>query len=399
MSLFIGNFDDYIQISIGGKVFGGWTQANVSRSVSEMTGQFSMTIHDPMMLLFGSSIYSQFTATAEPGEECEIYVAGEKFLTGYIDSRSANKSATSHSVTLSGRGKSRNIVDSSHIDTKNQYNEQKPTQILEKVAKPFGIKINKRIDSEEKIPVSGFFMGDNAFDYMHEVARGQGFTLTEDKDGNIDVRGKDKGAAAGPLVQGENLLTYSVTKSEEGRHSKYQGKGQSVPKDKVRGKAANQPASETVDEGVKSYRPLVAQIPGDVDINKVKRATTHEAARRAGGSLKAQVTLYGYRGSNGQLWEPDTMAFVYIPDEAIAEELLIESVGFAKSNAGSIASLSLTRKEAFEAKPTKGKGSKKGSKSKKQGPKKPVSNGTKGNTGQITLGEKPVGAIIRPGLD
>jgi prophage tail gpP-like protein len=341
------------ELSLGGMLYEGWTKASVTRSVKDLTGSFQVTLHDPMMLLLGSPLYTAFSANAEPGSPVQVFVAGELFLTGMIDSRTATKSATAHDVQISGRGKSRDLVDSSHDDQKTQYNDQTPSQIVKKVAEPFGQQVKVRLSGGERpIPKYRYFPGDNAFDVSHEVARQQGITINEDKTGNLVMRDRAQGPAAGALVQGVNLLTYSVEKSDKDQFGKYKAKGQSVPGKGGRGKTANQRFAQVEDASVKGNRVLVRKGESDIDDGKIKKRALHEAARRSAGALRVSVTLYGYRGETGALWEPDTLAMTIIPDEKVAEMLLIESVTFTKDASGTITKLDLVRKEAYEAQPS-----------------------------------------------
>lgn len=345
MTLFVEQFDDEVLVLIGGTYFGGWTKVKVTRTVKDLAGTFEVGLAQSLETPI------DFILEAQPGVACEIWVAGRKFITGYINSRKAKKNKKKHTITISGRSKTQDLVDCSHIDDKTQYNKQKPSQIVTKAAQPFGISVINQAQGEVPIDVYRYFVSDSAFEVSGDVSRQQGITLRDDENGNVVMRNRDSGSMGASLVEGENILEYEVTRGDQKRHSKYKGKGQKNPGSKKRGKKANQIAYRAEDRGVKRYRPLVVYGESDIDTNEMKTRTAHEAMRRFGEALSAEIKVVGYRANAGAIWEPDKLVPVTIPEEGINESLLIESVTFIKDEEdGTITELKVTRKEAFQGK-------------------------------------------------
>jgi prophage tail gpP-like protein len=74
--------------------------------------------------------------------------------------------------------------------------------------------------------------------------------------------------------------------------------------------------------------------------------------------------VQGFRDDTGQLWTPGKLVWTESPFLDIAQDMLIEQVEYAQSEAGSIATLSLTDPRAYGghgAGGGKGKGNKSGS--------------------------------------
>ena len=105
-----------------------------------------------------------------------------------------------------------------------------------------------------------------------------------------------------------------------------------------RGAAAiTQIVGNAVDPGITRYRPkvIIAEAQADDD-NAAKRADW-ELRRRIGRSVKAQITLNGWRQDNDELWATNLMVYVQIPWLGLDREMLTGQVQFTFDENGEIA--------------------------------------------------------------
>lgn len=347
--------NDIVTLSIGSSHFEGWTHVNVTLGLDQAAGTFKVKIAEAVNGILAGSGLQLFNSRAEPDTPCTVSVNGELCITGNIDTREAEKEPDKHTVEVSGRSKTRQAIDSDHIDEKAQYNDQKPSQIAKKVAEKLDLKVKVEVDKERPIEWFRYDLGERAISIARRAARKQGITVTDDEQGNMLLINKFSKAAPAALIAGANLLKWKVTKSVTGRNSKYHARGQKVPNGKRRGKKANQVAARATDSGIKTKRPRYVIGDGDTDDTELKDRVGHEAARRAGHSLKVECVVKGWT-ANGKLWRPGQLAMTVIPDEGVRKVLLIERVVLEKhpDKPGTRATISLTERAAYEKGKSKG---------------------------------------------
>ena len=106
MTIFLADGPDDVSIQVGANRLTGWQSVSITRSCELMPNSWSLTASAEFM--DGATL----TAT-RPGQACLIYIGSDLVITGWIDRRSIPIDAHNHTVTLSGRGKTRNLVDCS----------------------------------------------------------------------------------------------------------------------------------------------------------------------------------------------------------------------------------------------------------------------------------------------
>jgi prophage tail gpP-like protein len=73
--------DPVVELTVGGKRYGGWESVKISRSIEALTGSFSLSISE------------NWAGQDQPwpigeGDECVISISGVSVITGFIDRRS-----------------------------------------------------------------------------------------------------------------------------------------------------------------------------------------------------------------------------------------------------------------------------------------------------------------------
>ena len=66
----IPDLTETVELSIGGKRYGGWTQVSVTRAIDAMCGNFSLT-------LASKDDAAGATLTIAPDDRCELRIGGE----------------------------------------------------------------------------------------------------------------------------------------------------------------------------------------------------------------------------------------------------------------------------------------------------------------------------------
>lgn len=101
------------------------------------------------------------------------------------------------------------------------------------------------------------------------------------------------------------------------------------------------------DPGITRYRPKVIIAEAQADDDNADRRADWELRRRIARSVRANVTVNGWRQENGELWATNLMVYVQVPWLGLDREMLIGEVQFAIDDSGEITTLDLTLPDAF----------------------------------------------------
>jgi len=346
---------DAVTIQIGSTQYSPWQNVSITRSCETMPNSFSVT--GAASFLNGSG-----AADTTPGQACNVYLGTDLVITGWIDRRRIALSSREHSVTISGRGLTRNLVDCSAdlISDPNlvggQINAANTLDLAQRLAKPFKLTA-RSIPANHGLPITGIQvgLGETPYQIIESAARYAGFLVYEDEKGALvlDQVGTQS-MASGFKVPG-NIEQISAERSVDGRFSDYMVVWNTVDQLHDLGALTNRRALVS-DPTLKNteYRPRIIvseQITPAYDVG-VARANW-ELARRLGRSQAATLTCDSWRDSAGKLWTPNYLAPIDAPDADIAGDAkwLIGTVTFRKDLSGTHADLVLMPPDAFTPEP------------------------------------------------
>ena len=105
---------DQAQLLVGDKIYEGWLSFSIVRTMDAPSGSFNLTVSD------------RWPGQSEPwplkeGDECQLNLAGEPLIRGYIDSVQFGLSGTDRSLSVSGRDKAADMVDCSYVEKPDQW--------------------------------------------------------------------------------------------------------------------------------------------------------------------------------------------------------------------------------------------------------------------------------------
>ena len=306
----------------------GWTSIQVTRSIDQLADAFALSVATSQIRSI--DLYA--------GEPCEVLYRGELLISGYIDELDAGDSATSTTLSVSGRSRAGDLVDCSAI--------HKPWRGVEglKIAKdlcdPFGITVTT---TAGQLPKERYFKvaeGETVFDALARLAALHGARVVSYPDGSIRF-----------VRVGE--LRYPDVTIERGRNV---FKAQLAADDETFGEAAAAVKYEVDDAGVDRYRPLVIQTDGQRGKTALQDAATWERNTRAGRSLELEYEVANPLDMGGSwahargIWEPNIIVAVYDDLHGIDGEFLVTSVTLVRDDSGTRTQLKLTQPEAYDVK-------------------------------------------------
>lgn len=341
------NNEELITVWAGGTPYRGWKKVDIDAAINEAARTFTL-----------GTTEEEGEWAFPPGTAVRIFAGGDLVVAGYTNDYSANGDAAAHEITIKGRGKGQDFVDSAADHKTGYWEKKKPDEIAKDLDK-FGVGIKARIPLEA-VPYWQIAQGETAFENVERLLRQVGATMMGMPDGSIEIT--DASVAkrhAGALIEGANIKRWQVSLSDRDRHSKYTVKGQGR---KGTGPAALRVKETADDTDVGRYRPKLLIHEGDTDPKRARKRAEHEKERAAGESIKGQVEVVGWRDDAGQLWTPNRLIYVESPRFMhLQQDMLIEKVSFEQADGqGSIAKLGLVDPRTY-----KGKQGRKGKKSDK----------------------------------
>lgn len=337
-------------IRIGGEAYGGWKTVEVTRAYDAAASSFSLAVIDTWAAMQGR------TWPIKLFDECTVWLAGKKVITGYVDRVEPAYDANKRGIQIGGRSKTQDLVDCSAVVKGGQFKKAKLDQIANQVCKPFGIKVKVGADLGAIFRQVQVEPGATAFRTLDDLARSRGVVLQDDPDGNLVITEAQQGDAVAQLVEGDNIFAGHAALSAQERHSEITGKGQIWGDDETNGPDASEVADQVKDDSVPRYRPLLVTPEKPLTPKDLRNRLEFERAVRAGDGLVADITVLGWLDPAGKLWTPGDAVHVKSPALYLDRKLYIKQVTFSQGQGPTSTKLQLVPFSALSKKGGDSKG-------------------------------------------
>lgn len=326
-----------VTLKVGGQVYAGWTSITIRRSMEQLAATFELGLTERWA----------DGATARPilpGLACTVRVDGQAVIAGYIDDAEPSYDEKSHTITVSGRDLTGDLVDCSAPAT--QFSGRTLAQVAKALCKPYGIGVKTETDIGGEFSALKNNEGDSVFDTLEPAARIRAVLLMSDGLGNLLLTKAGTSRVPTRLALGENIVSASGRFSNRDRFSAYEVKGQSAGSDDWNAEDAAHPLGRAKDSGVTRHRPLIVLAEENVDQADAQKRAEWERNVRFGRSRRVSVRVAGWDHAGG-LWEPNKLVAVRDAFLSIDQELLIAGVVLTLDERGWWTDLDLVAREAF----------------------------------------------------
>jgi len=370
-----------LTLRVGGQVFGGWTAVRIRHSIEQIAGAFDISYTERWP--------GQTDGWVIPaGEACEVRIGEHVVITGYVDKTSLSYDASSHTIRVTGRDRTGDLVDCSAPSQ--AFSGMTFKQLADTLCKPFGITVYDETVDEKKLTVSQKKAGkkgtppksarvggalpkaacqnsESVFRILQRLAKNEGVLLVSDAEGGLLLtRAGRAGTISAPLELGVNILAAEYEHSQANLFSEITVKGQASMQDadSAGDKFENWISPKhTVSRGscgtrtgnseITRYRPLIIVAEAQADARRVKQRAEWEASNREAKSRTYKATVQGWYPSadDGDIWRINSLVRVRDPWARIDEDWLLAAVEFNLDEAGSRCTLELTSPKAFEELP------------------------------------------------
>ncbi len=309
--------DDAVALRVGGKTYFGWTEVSIEGGIEDQVRKFQVKV---------AGVYATEAGAIVADDDVQVFVGEDLLVTGVVDSVIVGGDASSTKVTISGRSKTREVVDCSTPLT--PISGKRLGDLVKDLLAPYSVGfVDEAGVSAERVGVHKTNAGEKIFDTLDKLGRESGFLVTDDEAGNVVfTRAGARGRATDRIARGTvGFLGGEAAWDCSQRYSAYQVMGQSFTDEEV------DPAilTHAQDVGVRRHRLLIVAPEKGMSIAAARKRAAWEAVTRAAKSLSGAYSLRGWRQSDRSLWQANTLVEVVdARAKLLGVELLIKHIAY-----------------------------------------------------------------------
>lgn len=305
-----------VELHLDGQRHSGWTEIEIQLGLQQVADRFTLTLTEKWA--------EQSTPRPiRPDSPCKVTIDGKAVITGYVDEVLPSYDNTTHSLVVSGRSKTADLVDCSQR-RKTWSQPRKLEQIASELAKPFGIEVVVEADTGAPLRAPAVEAGQPLYEALAQMARYRGVILVSNAQGQLVITKPPRGRVQTALALGQNIRTGSGRFSVRERFSQIIIQGQQPGDDFSFGEVAATPEGVASDTGIR-HRPQVILADTSVDSAGCRQRANAEVRRRNGQGRGVTYTLADWTHRDG-LWQPGYLVPVNDPWLGIEADRLIEAI-------------------------------------------------------------------------
>jgi prophage tail gpP-like protein len=342
--MFLLNNSDKVKITCDGDLCEKFINFSLEKSIENFCGSFSFTITQSTANRLG----------VRQGSRIVIDIADETVFTGLVEAIEHNQGFNQHSITISGRDKTAELIDS-YILPK-QYKQNDFIKLMRIVLDDNGYK-NIRIESDIRtLPklLGNSFVAEKdqkIFDFFDKLARLLNVILITDAYGDILITREGADLAVGGVnltSGGINALSssLSVDSNETYKYIRIIG-SQKTDNSKKRLKQK----VEFTDERASTKKRLIVSIGNNANRQTLESVANWYMAVKRGKGARYNTEVQGFLTNitSGILWQPNTILLLKDQANNINGSFLIQGVNYSQDSSGSKTSLSVCNIGSFSS--------------------------------------------------
>lgn len=312
-----------VHIFVDRKELIGFTSLRLRRSKNEMTGELTIDVFmgwlptEPVMI------------DATTNREVLVYIGGHLAFTGFIDrrmdtsfkkndkvDRNLNIGPDSYNVTFTCRGKTRDMIDSSHQHPTGTFLRPSNRSAFEDLTAPFGTELEWEADEIDLDKVR-LRDGGRVADELQRLCEQTSLYVYETRDGKLKVLDGSEAKTGEPLILGQNILNFQTDQAVDVQRNRVEVKGQRIETD-VWGESAVVPTRATTEDStVERFAPETVQVYGNATDEILARRVEFEINKRASQAKQVEVDVFHVQQTDLVPWDLGTIHYVEIPPAGV----------------------------------------------------------------------------------
>lgn len=315
------------RIFIDGRELEGYTSATLNRKKKDMTGTLNVE------LFFSYVPTRPVVMSAARGREITVYVGGHLAFRGLLDKRkgrtvandptgetggefSRSISESGYQVSLSARGMTKYLIDSSHQHPTTNIKKTTNREATQRLIENWGIELDWQA-TDVQLPIVRLNDGGRVVDEVQKLAVETCCFVYETRDGKLRITDRPGTAMGTDLILGYNILSFNAEQSEDQANSEITVKGQRSDPE-IWGKDAVENRVKTVtDNWVGSKIPLTLQLYGDATDEMLEKRGKFEADKRSSESKQVTIDVFHVQQQGGEPWDIGLLHYVEVPPEGV----------------------------------------------------------------------------------
>lgn len=338
-----------ILLQLNGEDFTNFDRVAVFRSMETASGAFS----------FSSSANNKNLFPVKKGDAVQVIVDDVQVVDGFVEKVSANYSATDHKITITGRDKLGDLIDSSVFGVKEFTGNISLVDVARNILQGIGLTDVEVIDQTggvrafDESDITSAEVGQNAFDFLELYARKRQVLLTTDGSGNLLLARASTTVFPGKLknVVGSNennIIDATLDTDDTKRFYRYVSQSQLNPYalDIGAGDVSSQ-NGQAIDGAIRKSRVFEFNAEESQDSFTGKDRATWEANIQRARSITYSPRVQGH-SVDGEIWKPNVLVEIEDQFADITATMLVRAMSYEQSiDQGSTTRLDLTYKDAY----------------------------------------------------
>jgi len=328
-----------LSLEIDGIDYTGWTDVAVSRTITSITGTFSLGLTDRFRFDDKPPI--------TPGKPFQILRNGVLIKTGFIDAILPSFNSDGVLFLITGRDKTMDIADCPVTTASGEWKNLSFEELVRELVKPFNLNVVVKVPTGDKIATVNHDQGTRVFELIRKEAEKKQLLIYADFNSDIVIDQVSDDESEIALVEGENIIEGSGNLDFSEIFSKYIVKGDQQSLSVFNTEDETQANAEFEDGTIGRFRPLIINQEGSTDNGKAIKRATWEATTRLALKESYEITVQG--------WFPDINKLITVNSETLGldnVQLLIAGVNLSINVGGEKTTFQLVPKEAFAPIPT-----------------------------------------------
>lgn len=330
-----------LRLKIDGQLYGGWQEVRIRRAIETIAGSFELAVTERWS---GQDI----PRPIRPGAACQVLINNKPVITGYVDDVGMSYDATSHTVSVSGRDKTGDLVDCSALPF--QWLDVTMANAAKRLCEPYGISVAvEALNIDKKFSTYSPNPGDSVFTVLDGAAKIRGVMLLSDGNSGLIIARSSTVRLPAVLLLGENIKAASATFSHKDRFSEYTVTANQEVKDELTfAETAFLLVAKAKDAAITRPRPLLITSDKLIDRAQTQERANWERNVRFGKSQQVQYTVQGWLYDDTNVWPINRLVAVKDEFLGIDNDLLITGVNLLMDDSGLRTELTVGPREGWD---------------------------------------------------
>jgi prophage tail gpP-like protein len=318
--------------------YSGWKTIRINRSIEQASGEFTLEVTEKLKTNLKQH-------EIQPDQRCTVLANGLTVINGYVDLVEPSYDATTHSISVSGRDVTADIIDSSAVLEKGELANVTILQLAQALLKDKGITIDCPAPGKpfEKAVVNG---GETVFEVLKTHAAQRGMLVYTLGDGVLHIGNPAQTNAKIVLEEGKNIKVARSSHDVTQLYHTYIFHAQ--------GKNGKTTTHTVTDPTVRKSRTLVIDVElAEGSSLDLKTRADWELKSRKAKAKRASVTVQGWEYAPKKLWNVALLVHLKSPRLGYDTPMLISTLNLSvDDSSGTLAELTLTDPAAYAPQPT-----------------------------------------------